>query len=178
MKVGIFSKADGSLQTSYVANQPNQANYGGPWGRPDETTHLEIAVGIDDQAVSMVNGAVVEDAAKKAANAVAKQQSSVKAAVIKAKSACADLEVEFMAGNSILGIKVDGLAVKKSVLSALAGVSSALKVGDPDLVIAELKAIPAASHDAKYITDARLLDAANKMRAAMGLAAVTVLADA
>lgn len=178
MKVAIVNKADGSIVSMYDG-EPNQGNYGGPWGRPEDTTHIQIPNGMiaDASVLVITDGVITEDATAKAAYLVAAQIRAVTAAVIRAKAACAQLEVDFMTENSILGIKLDGLAVKQAVLAKMQGVNDAIKVGDPDLVIDAIQAILPGAYDVKYVTAVRLLAAGNKIRISMGKTAVLNITD-
>lgn len=74
---------------------------------------------------------------------------------------------EFAAENILLGITQDGKT--KSVRRAMSEVISALSTGSLYDAIDELRSIPEESKDLKYITNARLLDAVNKIEAYLGL---------
>jgi hypothetical protein len=68
---------------------------------------------------------------------------------------------EFIMENIVLGITQDGMSA--TVLNVMAPASEALRFGSLYVAIERLKAIPAESKDAKYVTDARLLQAVNKI---------------
>jgi len=99
-------------------------------------------------------------------------------AVAHMKQVCNQLEISFMAENSLLGIREEGLIKKTEVATKLMPVMSAIKTGDPDLVMAALIAIPAEDYDEKYINEARLLSAVNKLRVAMKKTEIVSLLDA
>jgi hypothetical protein len=45
MKTAIVSLA--GVIASVYEGEPNQANYGGPWGRPEEFKHIEVPEGVN-----------------------------------------------------------------------------------------------------------------------------------
>lgn len=50
-KIKIVNNLDLSMASSYEADAPNQAAYGGPWGRSTETTHVQVPDGMDADCV-------------------------------------------------------------------------------------------------------------------------------
>lgn len=66
----IVDKISLNIQTRYQAEQPNQSQYGGPWGDPSQTVHLEVPDNIDaDCAVAIMENeeiVVSENLEKKA----------------------------------------------------------------------------------------------------------------
>lgn len=46
MKIAIINLADESCACTYEDSAPNQSKYGGPWGDPSHTIHLQIPDGV------------------------------------------------------------------------------------------------------------------------------------
>lgn len=53
MKILIVNKNDLSIASKYDADAPNQALYGGPWGDPNQTTHVLCSPALDADCVSI-----------------------------------------------------------------------------------------------------------------------------
>lgn len=199
MKVGIFSKADGSLASHYEGDAPNQANYGGPWGDPDQTVHLEIPGSMDARCVSATlipekwtkEGEpdvtvdplditythvpayfeVVEDSAKKTELQQADAIFNTEQAVAKAIAFGNKLLTEFAGENIRLGITTDNMT--GTVLTKMEKVMVAMQTGSLHEAIARAKAIPATDYDAKYVTEARLIAFINKIENYLGVTPLT-----
>jgi hypothetical protein len=84
-----------------------------------------------------------------------------------------DLVITFAAENVLLGITQAGMT--NAVRGATAGAVSALQTGSLYDAIAEVRAIPAESKDATFITDPRMLGFINKIEEYLGLPLSTVL---
>lgn len=158
---------------------PNPSGF----SRSSDTVHAQVPQNLESE--KYLKGSfdehdvvsVVVDTDAKTASQSADQLAYTQNAVLKAKSACATLEIDFMVGNSMLGIKDDGLEVKQEVASKMESVLATVRIGDPDMVFAAIKAIPEGDYDSKYVTEARLLAAANKLKTALGKPTVTSLDD-
>jgi len=101
-----------------------------------------------------------DTSAKNAYLAGAAQRQVVKA-VQDAVNFGSKLIQEFTVENVMLGITADGMT--KTVRTNMIEVLSALQTGSLYDAIDEAKTIPVESKDAKYITDARLLDFVNRI---------------
>lgn len=53
--------SDGSLGFEYEAEESRQAEFGGPWGNPNDYQHLEVPEGLDPRALKVEDGELVED---------------------------------------------------------------------------------------------------------------------
>lgn len=96
--------------------------------------------------------------------------------VVRAAIATGDkLVEEFTVENIMMGITADNMT--GAVLTATEKVVVAAKTGSLKEAIKRLTEIPPESYDAKYITEARLLGFANKVRTSLGLATVSDFAD-
>lgn len=49
----IVDKVSLQVQSRYQAQQSKQESYGGPWGSPEATVHLEVPEGLDADCVSI-----------------------------------------------------------------------------------------------------------------------------
>lgn len=55
MKILIVNNNDLSVVNWYEADAPNQNNFGGPWGRPEQTTHIVCSPSIDPDCAGVEN---------------------------------------------------------------------------------------------------------------------------
>jgi hypothetical protein len=110
------------------------------------------------------------------------QTASLQAHIQASEDLCEAIKLDFKTGNALLLSQETAgtnlLTIKGQIATVAQSVLFAISSGDADLVLAAIKAVPSANYDAKYITEARLLNYANQIRAFHGLAAVTALADA
>lgn len=53
-KIAIVQKSDDKIVTWYEADAPNQKAYGGPWGRPEESAHVQLSESLDADCVKPV----------------------------------------------------------------------------------------------------------------------------
>lgn len=95
------------------------------------------------------------------------EQAAIESVVRSAMSFGQNLMVEFAAENIKMGITQEGMT--KTVREAMADVVLAIQTGSLYDTIDEIKAIPAASKDGKYITDDRLLEYLNKIETYLGI---------
>jgi len=51
-KIKIVKRSDLSIQTTYEADAPEQHKYGGPWGDPNKTKHVQVPAGADEECVT------------------------------------------------------------------------------------------------------------------------------
>ena len=59
--IKIIDLATKTIATSYEADAPNQGQYGGPWGRPEQTTHMQVPsvrTTEADDVITIVSGEV------------------------------------------------------------------------------------------------------------------------
>lgn len=157
MKCGVFKLDSGAIAAFYEADGLQPTMFGGELGDPALHVHMEIPGGVDQRAAKLVDGEVVEDAALK----LAAQKADVRSAISRAMAFGNTLITEFAADNVMLGITVDGMT--GAVLDKMASVAAAATTGSLYEAIARIKAIPEEDKDAKYITDARLLELCNKV---------------
>ena len=52
--IAIITRADHTVATFYEDVEPNQAKFGGPWGWPDHTVHVEVPSSMDPSVVRAV----------------------------------------------------------------------------------------------------------------------------
>lgn len=173
-KILIINKADLSIASQYEAEASMQGQYGGPWGRPEETAHVVLAEGMDKRWADIVQDeagtiSAVENAVNKAAAQLADAKAAVHGAVSRAIGFGQAVLTDFATDNVLLGITQDGKTGE--VLTKMAGVMQALQSGSLYEAIARAKAIPEEDKDVKYITDARLLEFVNKIEAHLGIPA-------
>ena len=150
----------------YEDASANQSSFGGDWSNPDLFTHVLLESGSTDIVfASLVEGEIVLsiDTDKQAA----KQFEAVKQAVKAAKDFGSNLADEFVAENILLGISADNMT--ESVLETTQPIMAALQAGSLYLAIDRIRAVPAESKDAKYITDVRLLKNLNLIEAYLDL---------
>lgn len=170
-KIAIVNLETLQIASWYEESAPRQSNFGGDWGDASKFAHLAFSEAMDQECAEavLVNGAPVlqENAALKSAKAAAAPLKAAKAAVASAMSFGSALVEDFAAENVLLGITADGMT--GAVLDNMASVMNALKSGSLYEAIVRIKAMPAESKDAKYITDSRLLEAVNKLEAFLGL---------
>ena len=170
MKIAIVDKSDLSVASWYEADQPNQSNYGGPWGNPSLTVHIGIGT-MDQRAVTFEldgsNIVAVEDADKKAEAEAADAKAAVQKAVAGAIAFGQGLITEFAAENVMLGITQDGKTGE--VLDKMQHVMVAVQSGSLYEAIARAKAITPDQYDDKYVTHDRIYAFINKLEAYLGL---------
>ena len=133
----------------------------------EEARHLIATIGEDGEISFSV------DTVKKAADVQAAQAEALRQIIIGAEAFGKKLSQDFKIENVVLGITQDGMT--GTVLDKMSRVMAALDSGSLHEAISRIKAIPEADKDAKYITDARLLEAANKLEAYLGLPLSTEL---
>lgn len=172
-KILIVKNDDLSVLSKYEADQPNQAGYGGPWGQADYCTHVAVPAEIDADCVEISRDeedqiVVAEDSEAKAAKDAAAAVATARAQLAAAKAFGNSVIEDFTLENMALGITQDGMT--GDVRKATTEVMSALSTGSLYDAIDEIRAIPVEKKDEKYITDARLLAAINKIEAFLGVA--------
>ncbi len=172
MKVIIVNKSNLSIASTYEASEPKQSSYGGPWGDPSQTMHVEVPAGMDSRALELAlaeDGSleITENAATKAALAQQDAIASLQRAITSAMSFGQQLMTKFAAQNVMLGITQDGKTGE--VLNKMAPVISALQSGSLYEAIARAKAIDPADYDTKYVTHARIYSFVNELEAYLGL---------
>ena len=179
-KIAIVSKSDFSLASSYDADAPMQANYGGPWGRPSEFAHVVIPDGENIHAITFSDDE---------AGGVAQSYNSGLAATLAAQAALVagqalvsglidfgnNLLIRFAAENIAMGITADGLT--RQVRTNMMDLQSAISTGSLIDALEDIRDFDTTKFDTKYITSARLITYGNMIRAAVGKAVVTTLAD-
>lgn len=173
MKIGIFDISSGNLLSVYEAENPAQGSYGGAWGDPVLSAHVEIPDGMDSRACSLENGAVVEDEQLKADLTASDVKTKVKQAVDAAVNFGSELMKDFATENILMGVTQDNKA--GDLLTALAPIQPALTSGSLYELIKGLKAIPEDLRDQKYLTDARILGLVNKVETYLKLPLSTSL---
>ena len=52
--IAIIERATHNIATFYEDEAPNQAKYGGPWGWPEVTVHVEVPEGMDKDVIKAV----------------------------------------------------------------------------------------------------------------------------
>jgi len=195
MKVTQGPWTEGQIATWYDAEAPNQKGYGGPWGNASMSEHVQLGEGLDERKVvsELVpdtwtkegesdvtedpndlewtfvpeHYALVEDATKASEVDAADADAAVRGALRSAMALGNQIIEDFAAENIVLGITADGMT--GDVLTAMAPVMDALRTGSLHEAIARAKAIPAEDKDVKYVTDARLLEAVNRMEEHLGI---------
>ena len=170
MKIAIVDKATLTLLSTYEDAAPNQAKYGGPWGDPRLTAHVDIG-SMDSRAVTFeLEGSTVvasEDEELKEQLAHSDQLAAIQQIVGRAVVFGQSLMNEFAAENVMLGITQDGKTGE--VLDKMAPIMVAVQSGSLYEAIARAKAIDPDDYDAKYVTHDRLWAFINKLEAYLGL---------
>ena len=170
MKIAIVNKKTLESASIYEAAAPQQSSYGGPWGRPEEFSHIALG-SMDPRAVTFTlnNGTIVatEDADLKAKFTHADIVASITVAIRKATDFGQDLITEFAVQNVMLGITADGKTGE--VLDKMAPIIAALQSGSLYEAITRAKAINPSDYDTKYVTHDRLYAFINKIEAFLGL---------
>lgn len=161
-KLGSYegAKDDSSANRSHLQAEPN-------------ASHFELADGVDEDCVDLVDGALVLNSGKVLAKAAAAQLRAIQNALSSAKSFGESLMNEFTVENITLGITAD--AMTGTVRKNMSEVIMALQTGSLYDAIVEAKLIPTIQKDAKYITDARLLSFVNKIETKLGITLSTTL---
>jgi len=177
MKTAIVNKANDSIVTTYDGHA-DQSKYGGPWGDVSAFVHVELG-DIDPGAAIISQGsdgtyAVAEDSAKASAIATAKTLSTAIALAQTDRNFGDSLVTKFTAENRILGITGSGKS--GAVLTVMGPIMSALDSGSLDVAVAIMKAIPSASKDSTFITNARILSYVNAIETHLGETLSTSLA--
>ncbi len=131
---------------------------------PQEMVGFEDCIDVtwDEADAPVLTLNAQKKAAKQQLQAVANAQRALDNAINFGQGMIKEITLE----NMMLGITQDGKTGE--VRKALAEALSALQTGSLYDAIVELKAIPEIAKDAKYITDARLLSAVNKIEAYLG----------
>ena len=52
--IAIITLQTSKIETLYEDEQPNQRKYGGPWGYPDHTVHVQVPEGMDKDIIKAV----------------------------------------------------------------------------------------------------------------------------
>lgn len=173
MKTILIIDQAGVIQSRYQDEAPAQHKYGGPWGDPNQTTHVELPEGILPEAAEaiIVDGEIVieENVAKKQASLEAKRDARTLAAMAAGKA----LMEEFILENVKLGITQAGKT--RDVRLALREVKDCLETGSLYDAMDEIRAIPEAAKDETFVSDARLLTFLNKIEAILALPLSTEL---
>lgn len=92
---------------------------------------------------------------------------SLRNAVKSARTFGEKLMEDFVMENIVMGITQDNMT--EAVLDIMAPIEAALRTGSLHIAIKRIKEIPQESKDVKYITDARLLVAVNKLETYLNL---------
>lgn len=160
--------------------EPDQTRFGGPYGNPLITKHVDIGsmtpvASVLEADIDAITGEIliVENTAAKTAYQQEQIDNQIKTALARHESACQSMFTEFKLENAKLGIKAD--AAKEAVLQKLAPVLEAVNSGDADLVIDRMKAVDPADYDGKYVTAARLLKFVNMLETSLGYTLSTSL---
>lgn len=187
--IKIIKLADLSVASQYEAEMPMQSSYGGPWGDASSHAHVAVPESLDPRKVvaqqvpdtwikdgespvtedpqdltwTLVPAHIelVEDATL-AAQVDAQDADAAVRGALKAAMALGNQIIEdFAAENIVMGITVDGMTGQ--VLNVMGPMMDALRTGSLHEAISRAKAIAPEDKDPKYITDARLLQAVNRM---------------
>ena len=126
-----------------------------------ETQVLSKVVAVDELAKAQILDARNAAAAQKA------QEDALRAVLKNAVAFGTKLMEDFVMENIAMGITADNMS--EAVLDAMAPVESALRTGTLHVALKRLKEVPVELKDPKYITDARLLAAVNKLENYLGL---------
>lgn len=163
-KLGSYEgeKDDTSANRSQLEAEPKASHFLLPMGVDEDVAVLVL---VDGAYEIQADPALV--AAKLAYAALAPAR-SILAAVVASKSFGDSLMNEFTVENVLLGITTDAMTgtVRKNMVEVI----SALQTGSLRDAIIEARAVPLASKDVKYITDARLLSFVNKIETHLGIA--------
>lgn len=171
MKSAIIKREDGSVAGSYDGS-PNQANFGGDWGRPELFAHMEMPTGSDVRwlIVTLNEDGTIdlsEDSGLKTSIQTADAIIAGKAQVAALRQWGADLMDQFAVENSLMGVTTDNMT--DTVLNVMGGVMTAVLSGSLKEAIRRAKAISPSDYDAKYITAARLLVYVNRIETKLGI---------
>ena len=170
MKIYVVNKSTLKVETSYDADAPRQGDYGGRWGDPAQSTHMDLgSKDVRATTFTLVNGKVVatEDADLKAQFAQQDAIAAISVVVRKAQAFGQGLMTKFAAENVMLGITQDGKTGE--VLDKMTGVVNAMQSGSLYEAIARAKAIPQSEYDSKYVTNARLYSFINEIERYLGI---------
>lgn len=173
MKSVGFLKEDCDLgQKGKIVHVYNGSPQPENYGRASACIHMIIPEGIDERALIVSfneetgEPEITQDAQKLADIVQAEEYAQATAVLDSAINFGQGMIKEITLENMMLGIPQDGKTGE--VRKALAEVLTALQTGSLYDAIVELKAIPEIAKDAKYITDARLLSAVNKIETYLG----------
>ena len=177
MKTAIVSKTDSTIATIYDGSA-DQSKYGGPWGDKNAFVHVEIG-DLDSRALVVSQGsdgsyAAAVDSVKAAALATSDAMNAAIASAQTDRNFGDSLVTKFTAENRILGITGSGKS--GAVLTVMGPIMSALDSGSLDVAVAIMKAIPSASKDSTFITNARILSYVNAIETHLGETLSTSLA--
>lgn len=195
MKVTQGPWTEGQIASWYDADTPDQKEYGGPWGNRDMSEHVKLDDALDERKVVAelvpdtwtkegesdvtedpndpewtlvpAHYELVEDATLAAEVDAQDADAAVRGALKSAMALGNQIIEDFAAENITMGITADGMT--GTVLTVMAPVMDALRTGSLHEAIARAKAIDPADKDAKYVTDARLLAAVNRMEEHLGI---------
>lgn len=137
---------------------------GSETGEFEEVVH-ETVVGKEAVVNEALKAQVLAE--RESSRLASEQEQQLRSIVKNAISFGSQLMEDFVIENIVMGITQDNMS--ESVLDAMAGVESALRTGTLHVAIKRLKEIAPEQKDAKYITDARLLDAVNKLEEYLGM---------
>lgn len=158
----IIDKANLVVASNYIAPEPQQSAFGGPWGQPDQFAHVELPEGMDQDCLIVAEDLTVsEDAGKKAAKAAQHVIDATEAIIQRAMDFGQKIIKEFAAENLRMGITQDGKTAEVRV--KMADVLSALSTGSLYDAIDQANAIT--DFDAKYVTEARIAAFVAKIQA-------------
>lgn len=172
MSTAIVKKETLTIEAIYPG-APNIGQYGGPWGDANVTAHVAIPEGMIPSTevleVELSEGEIeiVEDSDKKAAYLAAQSLENARRILRTAVAFGNQVIEDFTLENMALGITSDDMT--DTVLDNMAPIMAALRSGSLNSAMARIRAVPAEDKDVKYITDARLLAALNKIEQFMGL---------
>jgi hypothetical protein len=182
-KLGSYEsefKDDSSANRSYLMAEPMASHFELPEGLDEDCVDLiyvEATPGSpaeerEDGYLPAVDPTeaywhLVLNEQKVADKAAAEQAAQLDRVLTNAINFGMQIMKDFTKENMVLGITQDGMT--GTVRKAMIEVISALQTGSLYDAIAEAKAIPQESKDAKYITDARLLSFVNKIEEYLGI---------
>lgn len=135
----------------------------------EEISWLEIVDVIDPDTQEIVGKqAIVNETTKAqvladraAQKVITDQKEALQLIVSSARKFGDELMTDFVMQNIVLGITQANMT--ETVLDIMSPIENALRTGSLYVAISRIKAIPAESKDATFITNARLLEAVNKI---------------
>lgn len=175
-KLGSYEgpKDDTSANRSYLQAEPMASHFELPEGMDEDCAVLVLIPEIEVEGeIIPARYEVQEDANKKAEKTQRAINQMIASKLDDAIAFGTELIKEFTRENIMLGITADNMT--SVVRKTMSEVIIALQTGSLYDAIVEAKAIPADKKDAKYITDARLVQFINKIEAKLGLELSTLL---